>query len=165
MNTNQGKKFSLEREIREEISKGTSQKKLYDTLKNEDTDQNLAGKITDYLPQKIKNKTRYINYFIIILLIVNVCININILVIVLSVFLFFYLKEGNAYGYRNLPLFALLNIIYVFYVDKTPYVYIKMSLWLFLGILGILFHKYVFKNKTVTGKTKQDKQGNYIFLD
>ena len=62
-------------------------------------------------------------------------------------------------------LFSLLNIMYAFYTDKTGLVLVKTVLWSLLGISGILFYKLVFKNKTISGKVKKDKNDNYIFLD
>jgi hypothetical protein len=158
-------KYSLEKEIREALASGRSQKSIYDTLRDNENDSVLADKIAEYLPLEIRNKTRYYNYAIILLLVVNALLSLNFLVIILAFFLFFYLKEGNGFGYRVLFLFALLNIIYVYYTDKTAFADIKMILWVLLGAAGILFYKLVFKNKSISGKIKKDKEGNYIFLN
>ena len=158
-------KYSLEKEIREALAAGRSQSSLYNTLKNEENDRILANKISEYLPLEIRNKTKYYNYIIIFLLAANAVLSMNFLVIILAFFLFFYLKEGNGFGYRILFLFSILNIMYAYYADKTSLLYIKILLWVLLGAAGILFYKFVFTNKTISGKIKKDKKDNYIFLD
>ena len=158
-------KYSLEKEIREALASGRSQKSIYNTLKDGNDDSVLADKVAEYLPLEVRNKTKYYNYIIIFLLVINAALSMNFLVIILAFFLFFYLKEGNGFGYRILFLFSLLNMMYAFYADKTEIVQVKILLWALLGISGILFHKLVFTNKTITGKIKKDQNDNYIFLD
>ncbi|MCP1223362.1 hypothetical protein [Sebaldella sp. S0638] len=158
-------KYSLEKEIREALASGRSQKSIYDTLKEGKDDSVLADKVGEYLPLNVRNKTKYYNCAIIFLLVANAALSMNFLVIILAFFLYFYLKEGNGFGYRILFLFSLLNMMYAFYTDKTEVVQVKMILWALLGITGILFYKFVFTNKTIMGKTKKDQNDNYIFLD
>lgn len=158
-------KYSLEKEIREALASGRSQKSIYDALKDGENDSILAEKVAEYLPLGIRNKTKYYNYIIIFLLVANAVLSMNFLVVILAFFLFFYLKEGNGFGYRIMFIFSLLNIMYAFYTDKTGLVHIKTVLWILLGVSGILFYKFVFTNKTITGKIKKDKDNNYIFLD
>lgn len=158
-------KYSLEKEIREALASGRSQKSIYNVLKDGKDDNVLADKIAEYLPLEVRNKTKYYNYIIIFLLVADAALSMNFLVIILAFFLFFYLKEGNGFGYRVLFLFSLLNMMYAFYTDKTDLVHVKLVLWALLGISGILFYKFVFTNKTISGKIKKDKDNNYIFLD
>ena len=117
-------KYSLEKEIREALASGRSQKSIYNTLKDRDDDSVLADKIAEYLPLGVRNKTKYYNYIIILLLVINAVLSMNFLVIILAFFLFFYLKEGNGFGYRILFLFSILNIMYAYYADKTSLLYI-----------------------------------------
>ena len=158
-------KYSLEKEIREALASGRSQKSIYNTLKDGNDNCVLADKVAEYLPLEVRNKTKYYNYIIIFLLVINAVLSMNFLVIILAFFLFFYLKEGNGFGYRIMFLFSLLNIMYAFYTDKTGLVLVKTVLWSLLRISGILIYKIVFKNKTISGKVKKDKNDNYIFLD
>ena len=158
-------KYSLEKEIKEALASGRSQSSIYNALKDGKDDSVLADKVAEYLPLEVRNKTKYYNYAIIFLLVANAALSMNFLVIILAFFLFFYLKEGSGFGYRIMFLFSLLNIMYVFYTDKTDLAHVKTVLWILLGISGILFYKFVFINKTISGKVKKDKNGNYIFLD
>ena len=158
-------KYSLEKEIREALASGRSQKSIYEALKDGKENSILADKVAEYLPLGVRNKTKYYNFIIILLLVVNAALSMNFLVIIIAFFLYFYLKEGNGFGYRIMFLFSLLNMAYAFYTDKTNLVHVKIVLWALLGISGILFYKFIFTNKTILGKVKKDKDNNYIFLD
>ena len=45
------------------------------------------------------------------------------------------------------------------------FTYIRIILWGLLGLTSFIFYKRVFRNKTITGKTKTDQNGDYIFID
>ena len=52
-------KYSLEKEIREALASGRSQKSIYNTLKDGNDDSVLADKVAEYLPLEVRNKTKY----------------------------------------------------------------------------------------------------------
>ena len=163
---NQENKISVEREVNLSLSTGKSQKNVYDSFKNKTDDPKFIDKVTDYLPNEIKEKNKYFNYFIMIFLLVNVILNLNILNVIISFILYFFLKEMSGWGYRALLWIIFLNIIFIFFTaDMVYFTYIRIGIWILFGLTDFIFYKKVFKNKTITGKTKRYQNGDYIFID
>lgn len=163
---NQDKKLSLEEEVKLALSTGRSQKNVYGSFKNKTDDPKFIDKVTDYLPKDIKEKNKYFNYFIILFLLANVILNFNILNVIISFILYFFLKEMSGWGYRALLWVVFLNIIFIFFTaDMVYFTYIRIGIWILFGLTDFIFYKKVFKNKTITGKTKRDQNGDYIFID
>ena len=163
---NQDNKVSIEREVKLALSHGRTQKNVYNSFKNKTDDPKFIDKLTDYLPNNVKEKNKYFNYFIIIFLLVNVILNLNVLNVIISFVLYFFLKEMSGYGYRILLWFIFLNIIFIFFMGNMTYFkYIRIGIWILYGLADFIFYKKVFKNKTITGKTKRDQNRDYIFID
>ena len=159
-------KLSIEKEVKKVLLDGKTQEGTYNFLKNRVTDVGFIDKVTDYLPNNIREKNKYFNYLIILLLLVNVILNFNILVILTSFIMYFFLKEMSGYGYRILLWFVFLNIVYIYFtVSMSYFTYIRIILWGLLGLTSFIFYKRVFRNKTITGKTKTDQNGDYLFID
>ena len=60
-------KLSIEKEVKKVLLDGKTQEGTYNFLKNRVTDVGFIDKVTDYLPNNIREKNKYFNYLIILL--------------------------------------------------------------------------------------------------